>query len=185
MKIIEIINRNHCFGFGQLSHNPREYCNGYDADIILGAQIAHVEPDAIIRTDKGDISVYNHEGFCCKIDLGNGWGAICEKRLSNTASPECICEAVEEQLRIRELSLQSIPRPLHPLRVRRKAARLTQQQLSDMSGVHQQVIVRLELRERDIASASYATIMRLSTALQCRPEKIVSYSDYADYPLDT
>lgn len=184
MKILEIINTNHCFGTGQISHNPREYCNGYDADIILGAQIAHVEPDAIIRTDKGDITVYHHEGFCCRIDLGNGWGAVCERRLSNTASPECICAAMEEQLRIRELSMKPLPNPLHPLRVRREAAGLSRQKLSDMSGVHFQLITKFELGERDIVNASYATIMRLATALQCRPEKIVSYSNFANYPLD-
>lgn len=183
MKILEIIN-NHCFGSGQMSHNPREYCNGYDADTILGAQIAHVEPDAIIKTDKGDISVYHHEGFCCRIDLGNGWGAVCERRLSNCASPECICEAMEEQLRIRELSMKPLPTPLHPLRIRRESAGLSRQQLGDLSGVHPQLIAKYELRERDIANASYATIMRLSEALQCRPDKIVSYSSHGNYALN-
>lgn len=182
MKILEIINTNHIFGFGQMSHDPREYCNGYDADLILGAQILHVEPDAVIKTDKGDISVYCHKGFIAKIDLGYGWSAVAERRLASTASPECICNAMEEQLRIRELSM--LPNPMNALRLRRKAAKLTRQQLGDMSGVHPQLIAKYELGERDIANASYATVMKLANALQCRPEKIAYFSNYGTYALD-
>lgn len=165
MKIIEIINTNHIFGFGQISHNPRDYylnSNGFLYNWLKG------EPDAVIRCDGYDINIKRASGFCLQIVTADGWRVNVDKQLVNTASPECCVNAAEEQLRLVEL----IKNPINKLRARREAAQLTRAQLSELSGIHSQLITKYELGERDICAASYKSVIALANALQCSPASI-------------
>jgi DNA-binding XRE family transcriptional regulator len=166
MNIIEIINTNHIFGFGQISHNPRDYYldnNGSLYNWIKG------EPDAIIKCERYDIDIKLASGFCLQIATADGWRITVSKQLINTASPECCVAAAEEQLRLIEL----IKKPINQLRAHREAAGLSRAQLGELSGVHPQNIARWELGERDLRNASYDTVIKLAKALQYKPEDII------------
>lgn len=165
-RIIEVINPNHIFGFGQLNHEPKDYY--YGSNGILYNWLKG-EPDAVIKTDSYDINVKVAGGFCLQISTADGWRINVDKQLLNTASPECCVAAAEEQLRI----IDNMKPGVQKLEARRKAAKLTRAELSKLSGVHAQAIARYELGERDIANASYSTIIKLASALQCKPEDIV------------
>lgn len=166
MKIIEIIDTNHIFGVGQISHDPREYyldCNG-----SLLYSFIKGEPDAIIRTERYDINVKVASGFCLQIATADGWRYNVGKQLINTASPECCVATAEEHLRLIELQALSLSK----LEARRKAAGLTRAKLAELSGVHPQLIAKYETGERDIDGASFRSIKKLASALQCKPEDI-------------
>ena len=166
MKIIEIINTNHIFGFGQISHDPREYfldCNG-----SLLYSFIKGKPDAIIRTERYDINVKVASGFCLQIVTADGWRYNVGKQLINTASPECCVAAAEERLRLIELQMLDMNR----LEAHRKAAGLTRAKLAELSGLHPQLIAKYETGERDIEGASYRNVKKLASALQCKPEDI-------------
>lgn len=166
MDIIEIINTNHIFGFGQMSHNPRDYYldnNGSLYNWIKG------EPDAIIKCEGYDINIKVASGFCIQIVTIDGWRINVSKQLLNTASPECCVAAAKEQLRLIEL----IKKPINKLRAYREAAGLSRAQLGELSGVHPQNITKWELGERDLCNASYDTVIKLAKALQYKPEDII------------
>lgn len=166
MEIIEIINTNRIFVSGQASRNPREYfldCNG-----SLLYSFIKGEPDAVIKTDSYNVNVKVAGGFCLQISTVGGWRVDVDKQLLNTASPECCVAAAEEQLRLIELQKSAMSR----LEVRRKAAGLTRAKLSELSGVHPQLIAKYESGERDIEGASFKTVKKLALALQCKPEDI-------------
>ena len=166
MNIIEIINTNHIFGIGQISHNPRDYYlnnNGSLYNWIKG------EPDAIIKCEGYDINIKVASGFCMQIVMPDGWLITVSKQLINTASPECCVAAAEEQLRLIAL----MRNPINSLRAHREAAGLSRAQLGELSGVHPQNIARWELGERDLRNASYDTVIKLAKALQYKPEDII------------
>lgn len=166
MKIIEIINTNHIFGVGQISHNPRDYfldCNG-----SLLYSFIKGEPDAVIKTEGYDINIKVASGFCLQVSTADGWLINVSKQLINTASPECCVAAAEERLRLIELQKSA----MNCLEARRKAARLTRAELAELSGLHPQLIAKYETGERDIEGASYRSIKKLANALQCKPEDI-------------
>ena len=165
MKIIEIIDTNHIFGFGQISHDPREYY--LDSNGSLLYSFINGEPDAVIKTEGYDINIKVASGFCLQI-ASDGWRINVSKQLINTASPECCVAAAEERLRLIELQMLAMNR----LEAHRKAAKLTRAQLSELSGVHPQLIAKYETGERDIEGASYRNIKKLANALQCKPEDI-------------
>lgn len=56
------------------------------------------------------------------------------------------------------------------LKVARQIARLTQQQLADRAGVDASAISLIENDKREYSRASYATIIRISRALNVDPE---------------
>ena len=56
------------------------------------------------------------------------------------------------------------------LKVARQIARLTQQQLADRAGVDASAISLLENDKRAYSKATYATIIRISRALNVDPE---------------
>lgn len=166
MKIIEIINTNHIFGFGQISHDPRDYfldCNGR-----LLYNFIKGDPVAIIKTEAYNINVKLASGFCLQIAAADGWILGVNKQLINTASPECCVAAAEEQLRLIELQKS----PMNRLEAHRKAAGLTRAKLAELSGLHPQLITKYETGERDIEGASFRSIKKLANALQCEPEDI-------------
>lgn len=166
MEIIEIINTNRIFGVGQISHNPRDYffdCNGGSLYNWLKG-----EPDAVIRTEGYDINIKVASGFCLQIATADGWRITVSKQLINTASPEDCVAAAEEQLKLIELQKSAMSR----LEAHRKAAGLTRAKLSELSGVHPQLIAKYESGERDIEGASFKTVKKLANALQCKPEDI-------------
>lgn len=166
---------NFNFGHGQISHKPSDYFNSLDGAIVLGL-ISNRQPDAIIETTDYSVHVYLHGGFAMQIVYGDKdkppYTTInCRKILSNCASPECIVNACDEEIRL----INWIR--LHPdcktrLEARRKAIGYTLAELSELSGVHLQIIGRFERQERDISTSSYRTVKRLADALQCRPEDI-------------
>ena len=165
MNIIEIINTNHIFGHGQISHEPREYyldSNGILYNWIKG------KPDAVIKCEGYDINIKVASGFCMQIAMPDGWKINISKQLINTASPECCVKAAEEQLRLVNL----LKAPINKLRAHREAAGLSRVQLGELSGVHPQNIARWELGERDLRNASYDTVIKLAKALQYKPEDI-------------
>lgn len=166
MKIIEIIDTNHIFGFGQISHAPREYY--LDSNGSLLYSFIKGEPDAIIKTEGYDINIKVASGFCLQIATADGWRYNVGKQLINTASPECCVAAAEERLRLIELQMLDMNR----LEAHRKAACLTRAKLAELSGVHPQLIAKYETGERDIEGASYRNIKKLANALQCKPEDI-------------
>ena len=166
IEILDIINNNHTFGFGQIDHDPRGYYNDCNGDII-GNIISWKEPDAIIITKMYNLEIKHYGGFVMRIIDRTNLIIIVQKILSNTASPECCVAAAEEQLR---LMLGTYPTLLE---CRRRAAQLTRAELSRLSGVHEQQIAKFELKERDIETARYNTVCKLASALQCRPENIV------------
>lgn len=168
-EILDIINNNHMFGFGQIDHDPRGYYNDCNGDII-GNIISWKEPDAIIITKMYNLEVKQYGGFVMRIIDRTGLIILVQKVLSNTASPECCVSAAEEQLRFMRLMQGTYPTLLE---CRRRAAQLTRAELSRLSGVHEQQIAKYELKERDIATARYSSVCKLANALQCRPENIV------------
>ncbi len=165
-EIIDIINNNNTFVFGQTNHNPRDYYNDYNGDII-GHIISWKEPDAIIITKMYNLEIKQYDGFVMRIIDRTGLISLVQKILSNTASPECCVAAAEEQLRLMSDAYPTL------LECRRRAAQLTRAELSKLSGVHEQHIAKFELKERDIETARYNTVCKLASALQCRPENIV------------
>ncbi|MBQ8296856.1 MAG: helix-turn-helix domain-containing protein [Ruminococcus sp.] len=166
---IETFN-NFKFSCGQISHNPSDYFYSLDGDVVLGL-ISTRQPEAIIKIADFSVHVYLHVGFAMQIVFGNK-GELpctvinCRKMLSNCASPECIVNACKEELAV--INSRASTR----LEARRKAAGYTLAKLSELSGVHAQLIARFERMERDISNSSYKTVKKLADALQCHPEDI-------------
>lgn len=126
------------------------------------------DPDAIIKTEAYNVNVKVASGFCLQIATADGWRINVSKQLINTASPECCVAAAEEQLRLNELQKSA----MNKLEAHRKAAGLTRAKLSELSGLHSQLITKYETGERDIEGASFRSIKKLANALQCKPEDI-------------
>lgn len=168
-KIINIINNNKVFGFGQISHEPREYFTAPNGAEI-GSILRYKDPDAIIETEMFNVEVREERFFYLTITTKDGWSIAVEKALLNTASPECCVKAAEEQLRL--LECQKSPAATL-LETRRKAAQLSRAELARESGVHIQLITKFERKERDIENASYKTVVKLAQALQCTPDRLV------------
>ena len=169
MKIIEIINNNHIFGHGQISHNPRDYfldCNG---SLLYG--FIKGDPDAVIKTDNYNINIKLASGFCLQIAAADGWRINVSKRLINTASPECCVAAAEEQLRI----INNLGKNMHRIRAYREAAGLTRAELGKLADIHPQLIAKYELGERELKQASYASVSKLAEALQCDIKDLTTY----------
>lgn len=168
-KITNIINSNKIFGFGQISHEPREYfaaANGAEIGSILKYKV----PDATIETETFNVEVRRERFFYLAITTKSGWDIAVEKALLNTASPECCVKAAEEQLRL--LECQKMPEATL-LETRRKAAQMSRAELARESGVHIQLITKFERKERDIENASYKTVVKLAEALQCTTDRLV------------
>ena len=168
IEILDIINNNHTFGFGQIDHDPRGYYNDCNGDII-GHIISWKDPDAIIITKMYNLEIKQYGGFVMRIIDRTNLIILVQKILSNTASPECCVAAAEEQLRI----YASMGTYQTTLECRRRSAQLSRAELSKLSGVHEQLIAKYETKERDISTARYNTVCKLASALQCRPENIV------------
>lgn len=170
IEIIDIINNNHVFGFGQISHDPRGYfdsCNGN----IIGNIISWENPDAVIITKMYNLEIKKCGGFVMRIIDRTGLISLVQKVLSNTASPECCVAAAEEQLRI----YASMGTYQTTLECRRRSAQLSRAELSKLSGVHEQLIAKYETKERDISTARYNTVCKLADALQCNTSDIAWY----------
>ena len=60
-----------------------------------------------------------------------------------------------------------------PLRVLRKSAGYSQEELARLSGVSLRMIRAYEQGTQDIARAESGTLLRLSRALRCRPERLI------------
>lgn len=164
-----------CFGFGQISNDPHQYFCSLGGGIAL-CMISAGEPAAIIDTGGYKLYVYMAFGhFCIQIVIGTK-GILpyetidCDKMFLNTASPECLVEAAEEQLRL----MQYTGKYQTLLESRRRAAGYTQKQLSELSGVHANIISRVEQGKQPIGKCTFDTICKLSAALQCRPENLVN-----------
>lgn len=169
MKIIEIINTNRIFGFGQISHNPRDYfldCNG-----SLLYSFIKGDPDAVIKTEGYDINIKVASGFCLQIATADGWRINVSKQLINTASPDCCVAAAEEQIRI----VNNLGKNMRRIRAYREAAGLTRAELAELSGLHPQLITKYELGERELKQASYASVSKLAEALQCDIKDLTTY----------
>lgn len=169
MKIIEIINNNHIFGHGQISHDPRDYflnCNG-----SLLYSFIKGKPDAVIKTDNYNINIKVASGFCLQIEYPDGWCVGVNKQLINTASPECCVAAAEEQIRI----VNNIGKNMRRLRAYREAAGLTRAELGKLADIHPQLIAKYELGERELEQASYASVSKLAAALQCDIKVLTAY----------
>lgn len=163
---MEIINNNHIFGYGQISNSPQDYY--LDSNGALIYNWLRGEPDAIIKADGYDIKIKLANGFCMQIQFPDGHCMSVNKQLINTASPECCVNAAEEQIRINA----NLNKGMNKLRAYREAAKLSRAELGEIADMHPQLITKYENGERDIRTASYANVMKLSSALQCRPEEI-------------
>ena len=62
------------------------------------------------------------------------------------------------------------------LRRIRQARHLTQQQLSDLSGLHVRTILKIELHEADIGNVTARNLKRLADALQVTIEDLLDPS---------
>ena len=156
------------FGAGQISHNPREYfdCNCKPSDFDGRAEVAE------IITDSGaSIHVYSIAGrYGIKITYKNGTVIYSRKLFINTVSPEAL--AVEA-----ERAANEIKNAMHPEKTRLAQMRMnegiTQKELAKMTGIHFVTICRYETGETDIRRASFDTVDKLATALQCSVYDIV------------
>jgi len=166
-----------CFGFGQTSHAPHDYFARLDGAVALGL-VGDNDPIAIIETDKYTLYVYDVFGqFALQIVIGTKgmypWTSIdIDKMYRNTASPECLVAAAEEHMRLVEINKDGKYNTL--LERRRRAAGLTQKQLAERSGVHANIISRVENETQPIGKCTFDTILKLSAALECRPENLVN-----------
>ena len=59
------------------------------------------------------------------------------------------------------------------LKFLRQAARLTQKQLAELTGVDDSLISLIESGKRDISAMSYESVIRLARALNVPPEALV------------
>lgn len=166
-----------CFGFGQITHCPHDYFARLDGVVALGL-VSETEPIAKIETEKYSIYVYSIFGqFALQIVIGikgvYPWTTInIDKMYRNTASPECLVNAAEEHMRLLEINKSG--KYDTNLERRRRAAGWTQKQLSERSGVHANIISRVENRTQPIGKCTFDTIRRLAAALECRPENLVN-----------
>ena len=65
-KITNIINNNKIFGFGQISHEPREYfaaANGAE----IGSILKYKAPDATIETEAFNVEVRRERFFISQV----------------------------------------------------------------------------------------------------------------------
>lgn len=176
MKIIEIVNVNGSFGFGQISHDPHRYWSGSNDGTAYLAVVSDEKLVSIIKCDTSWLYIYRVPGgFALKIASGDKDVkpvsiVNTDKIYRNTISPEALVNAAEEELKFIELAATS---KLTSLAKYRKAYGLTLDELSKLSGVNRAVIHRYESRERSITSARYDTIVKIANALQRKVEQIV------------
>ena len=165
MKIKEVINPNKIFGYGQPSHDPREWTENNNGVIYSAA--CSKPADATIITDCGwIISVRVICGMFVIKGENDGWDITAEKVLRNTASPECCVNAFERELkRIENFGFSHI-------KCRRLSEELSIKDLSEMTGISEELIEKLESGGEDIKKQSYEIVKKLADALQCKPQDI-------------
>lgn len=162
-------------GFGQISHNPHDYFAGLGGAQLLSLVSAQ-DPDVTIETDKYTVCVYQILGkYALQVVFGIK-GVMpytahnVDKMYRNTASAECLVNAAEESTKLMQMQMTRQHRT--HLEDRRRAAGYTQKQLAELTGVHTNIISRLERGEQDISNCEYGTVKKLANALECRMEDL-------------
>lgn len=161
-------------GFGQISHNPHDYFAGLGGTQLLSL-VSTQDPDVTIETDKYTVCVYKILGkYALQVVGINGVMPYMthnvDKMYRNTASAECLVNAAEESTKL--MQMQMTRQHKTHLEDRRRAAGYTQKQLAELTGVHANIISRLERGEQDISNCEYGTVKKLAHALECRMEDL-------------
>lgn len=162
-------------GFGQISHNPHDYFAGLGGTQLLSL-VSTQDPDVTIKTDKYTVCVYKILGkYVIQVVFGIK-GVMpytahnVDKMYRNTASAECLVSAAENAVKL--LNYKATRQYKTRLEERRRAEGYTQKQLSDITGIHVNVISRIERGDRDISNCEFGTVVKLARALECRAEDI-------------
>lgn len=159
-------------GFGQISHDPHNYFAGFGGATAL-ALISTKGPDLTIETDKFVVKVYDVLGkYALQATLGTApYVTISlDKMYRNTASAECLVAACESRIKL--MGYESTRQCKTRLEERRRAEGYTQKQLAEITGIHVNVISRLERGEQDVLKCEFGTVVKLARALECRPEDL-------------
>lgn len=93
---------------------------------------------------------------------------LLDRVLFKEARKELIKEAAKLGIRLQDIRFSS-----YPLEGMRRARRLTQAQLAELSGVSQQNISEYESGKRNLLTARADTLMKLAMALDCKMEDIL------------
>ena len=163
-------------GFGQISHNPHDYFAGLGGAQLLSL-VSTQDPSVIIETDKYTVCVYKVLGkYALQIVIGIK-GIMpytthsADKMYRNTASAECLVNAAESFMSL--LHYTTTRQYKTRLEERRRAEGYTQKRLSEITGVHVNVISRIERGERDITNCEFGTVAKIAKALECRAEDLI------------
>lgn len=177
MNVIEVVEVNGKFGFGQISNDPHRYWSGSNDGCAYLRVITDDKLYSIVKCDTNWLYIYRVPGgFAMRITSGDKNVMPVDvidtnKIYRNTISPVALASAAEEELRYISLVATSNSSNLTKYR---KAYGLTLDELAKLSGVNRTVIHRYESGERNIKSARYDTLCKLADALQRTVEQITS-----------
>ena len=154
------INGN-CFGSGQISNDPRDYYTG----TCKPSDFDRREVAAEIETGTGTKIIVYLFGADFGIKIMTGSTTICSHKLFiNTVSPDALVSEAER-------TIKSVSNAMHPAKTRVAQARInegiSQQALAKLTGISYVTLSRYETGETDIRKASFDTVDRIASALQC------------------
>lgn len=164
---IRYYNRSFKFGFGQLSDEPLDYIKDCNGSLLLQYLTAQ-EPNAEIINGEITVKVYSPFEFVLRVESNEELIDV-PWTLINTASPLCCVETAKMALRLNE----EFKRKTSRLQAWRKALGLTQAQLAGKAGVNPRQIANFECGNRQLSTASFATVRAIASALKCKPEDLV------------
>lgn len=164
---IRYYNKNFKFGYGQLSDEPLDYIKDSNGSLLLQF-LTTQDPDAEIISGEITVKVYSPFVFVLRVESNDECIDV-PWTLINTASPLCCVETAKMALRLNE----EFKRKTSRLQAWRKAFGLTQAQLADKAGVNPRQIANFECGNRNLSTASFATVQAIARAIKCKPEDIV------------
>lgn len=157
-----------CIGHGQISNDPRDYYAG----TCTPSDFDRREVAAEIETGTGTKIIVCLFGMDLgiKVQTGNGTTICSHKLFVNTVSPDALVAEAER-------TIKAVSNAMHPAKTRVAQARinegLSQQALAKLTGISYVTLSRYETGETDIRKASFDTVDRIASALQCSIYDIV------------